>query len=53
MTVRERVFASRLIERIDSCDMYAVQIGLSGNLNKNKDNKETIQSTAFKKHNKR
>lgn len=46
MTVRERVFACRLMERIDSYEKYSEQIGLSGALVKNEITKrESIHIT--------
>lgn len=42
MTVRERVFASRLIERIENNDIYTDQIGLSGSLVNHKNSKKPL-----------
>ena len=42
MTVRERVFASRLMERIDSSEKYSDEIGLSGVLVKNEISKHRL-----------
>lgn len=51
MTVRERVLASRLIERVDCCDSYANQIGLCGTLSKNEKSKSGNTSVENKKKN--
>lgn len=51
MTVRERVLASRLIERIDGFNGYAEEIGLSGEMSKIK-KKKNINSSIDNKRKK-
>jgi len=51
MTIRERVLASRLIEKIDSSDIYADQIGLIGTMEHNKNRKGRNVSVENKRKN--
>lgn len=52
MTARERVLASRLIQKIDNNERYARQIGLScvvSSVGTNKNNTKTVEEKEKKK----